>query len=179
MSDANSQERSGPPPTSDAIDAACDRFERAWQAALAGGTRPRIEDHQAAVADAERLALLRELVRLDLHYRHRLGEVLHLDDYRQRFPMLSERWLQAKIREQQSTVAAVPAARGGEVQTTAPVNRLRCPHCHNPIELGDDNRDEVLCPGCGGSFKVRDASPTSTTTPPARWASYSCWSVSA
>src|SRR5436853_162924 len=50
-------------------------------------------------------------------------------------------------------------------ETTPPVNRLRCPHCHNPIELGDDHRDEVLCPGCGSSFQLRDARPTSTTTP--------------
>jgi hypothetical protein len=45
------------------------------------------------------------------------------------------------------------------------VDRLRCPHCHNPIQLADDGRDEVLCPGCGSSFKIRDARPTSTTDP--------------
>jgi serine/threonine protein kinase len=42
--------------------------------------------------------------------------------------------------------------------------RLRCPHCHNPIQLADD-RDEVLCPGCGSSFRIRDARGTSTTAP--------------
>src|SRR5262249_35172870 len=36
------------------------------------------------------------------------------------------------------------------------------PHCHNPIELSDDRSDEVLCPGCGGSFRVREAWPTTT-----------------
>src|SRR5262245_23318326 len=25
--------------------------------------------------------------------------------------------------------------------------RIRCPQCHNPIQLGDGKRDEVLCPG--------------------------------
>jgi WD40 repeat protein len=39
---------------------------------------------------------------------------------------------------------------------------LRCPHCHNPISLADDHSDEVLCPGCGSSFRVRDARHTDT-----------------
>src|SRR5579885_903349 len=49
--------------------------------------------------------------------------------------------------------------------TTPPANRLRCPHCHNPIHLADGHTDEVLCPGCGSSFRLRDARPTSTTDP--------------
>jgi WD40 repeat protein/tRNA A-37 threonylcarbamoyl transferase component Bud32 len=43
--------------------------------------------------------------------------------------------------------------------------RVRCPQCHNPIQLGDDRSDEVLCPGCGSSFRLRDASQTTTTGP--------------
>src|SRR5262249_14437958 len=35
---------------------------------------------------------------------------------------------------------------------------------HNPIQLTDD-RDEVLCPGCGSSFRIRDARGTTTTAP--------------
>jgi WD40 repeat protein len=164
MSNPSSQpERSGLL-TSDTIDAACDRFERAWDAALAGGPRPRIEDHQTILSEAERITLLRELVILDLHFRRRLGEVLRPEDYRERFPVLSERWLVRKIQEQRATVAAPPLTPAGQ-ETTPPVNRLRCPHCHNPIELADDHHDEVLCPGCGSSFKIRDARPTSTTTP--------------
>jgi hypothetical protein len=42
--------------------------------------------------------------------------------------------------------------------------RLRCPHCHNPIQLADDHSDEVLSPGCCGSFRVRDARHTITTS---------------
>jgi hypothetical protein len=29
---------------------------------------------------------------------------------------------------------------------TPEARRVRCPHCHNPIELSDDRPDEVLCP---------------------------------
>ena len=61
--------------------------------------------------------------------------------------------------------AATPASRSeadGAVgqSTTPPVNCLRSPHCHTPIHLGDDSGDEALCPGCGSSFKVRDARPS-------------------
>jgi tetratricopeptide (TPR) repeat protein/tRNA A-37 threonylcarbamoyl transferase component Bud32 len=45
---------------------------------------------------------------------------------------------------------------------TKDARQLRCPHCHNPIRLGDKFPDEVLCPGCGSSFRVRDARATTT-----------------
>ena len=32
---------------------------------------------------------------------------------------------------------------------------VRCPHCHNPIELVEDqHREEVVCPSCGSSFRL-------------------------
>jgi hypothetical protein len=54
---------------------------------------------------------------------------------------------------------------------TAPVRdgrpataRLRCPHCQNPVHLADGNGniEEVLCPGCGSTFRVREARPTAS-----------------
>jgi tRNA A-37 threonylcarbamoyl transferase component Bud32 len=42
---------------------------------------------------------------------------------------------------------------------------LRCPHCQNPVRLSDEQRDEVLCPGCGGCFRLRDSRQTDTTSP--------------
>jgi len=39
---------------------------------------------------------------------------------------------------------------------------IRCPHCHNPIHVLDDRPDEVVCPGCGSSFRV-EGSPLPTT----------------
>src|SRR5262245_69368 len=41
---------------------------------------------------------------------------------------------------------------------------LRCPHCQNPIHLSDRLGEEVLCPGCGGSFRVREARFTDTAS---------------
>ena len=59
-------------PTSDWtwINAAADRFERAWKQ----GTRPRIEDYLAELEDSRRPALLEELLRVELELRRRDGE---------------------------------------------------------------------------------------------------------
>jgi serine/threonine protein kinase len=66
------------------IDAVCRSFEAAWQAAAAGGTRPRIEEYLGATAPPEREALLAELLKVELHYRR--GERPTADEYRRRFP---------------------------------------------------------------------------------------------
>jgi tRNA A-37 threonylcarbamoyl transferase component Bud32 len=152
------------------VDVACDRFEAAWRAALAGGPRPRIEDHLGTAEQAAE-ALLRELVLLDLHYRGQCGEQIRAEDYVDRHPGLSRPWLERQIRRHEpATTSAVPPL-AGEVaprpapSTIAPTGRMRCPHCHNPFQLADSHSEEVLCPSCGGSFKVRDARPTHTQDP--------------
>jgi serine/threonine protein kinase len=102
MSDATPSE-GGTPLTSDRIDAACESFESAWKDALAGGTRPHIEDHLANVPETHRAELLRELVLLDLHYRGRAGEQPGPENYRGRFPELGEQWLARQIRGRELT----------------------------------------------------------------------------
>ena len=62
------------------LDPVCDRFEDAWLA------RPRIEDFLEDVAEADRPALLRELLWLDLDYRRRGGERPVAEEYRRRLP---------------------------------------------------------------------------------------------
>jgi serine/threonine-protein kinase len=66
------------------IDAACQAFEAAWQVAVRGGPRPGIEDYLAGVAATERWPLLRELLKVELHYRR--GEHPSAEEYRRRFP---------------------------------------------------------------------------------------------
>jgi serine/threonine protein kinase len=63
------------------VEAICTRFEQAW----AAGGRPELEEHlQQAPAEA-RPVLLAELLRVELSFRQRAGEVLPVTAYRQRF----------------------------------------------------------------------------------------------
>jgi hypothetical protein len=59
---------------------ACQSFEAACKAGGSGGTRPRIEVCLAAAEEAERWALLRELLEAELRYPR--GERRTLDVYR-------------------------------------------------------------------------------------------------
>ena len=63
------------------VDQICDGFEAAWKASGRAGTRPRIEDYLAGVAAPEQTALCRELIKLDIEYRRRLGEEAVVGDY--------------------------------------------------------------------------------------------------
>jgi WD40 repeat protein len=68
------------------LEEVCARFETGWQAAGSAATAPRIEEHLGAAAEPERAALLRELLRLDVHYRRRHGENPDADYYAARCP---------------------------------------------------------------------------------------------
>jgi WD40 repeat protein/serine/threonine protein kinase len=140
------------------IDEACNRFEAAWKAAGANGSRPRIEDALEALSEDDRPIALRELIHLDVFYRRRLGETPRPDDYQSRFPALDAAVLATLFPP--TTEGANPAA-----HSTPPTQRFRCPHCHNPIQLADDHSEEVLCPGCGSTFRVREARQTVSTAP--------------
>jgi hypothetical protein len=141
------------------LDKVCDAFEAAWT----GGQRPRIEDYLEKLPEPDRNALLRELIRLEVYYRHATKEDFQLADYRARFPALDSTWL-AELGEALVTVqpAASPASAKAVPPLTGKTQRIRCPHCDNPIQLVDDRSDEVLCPGCGSSFRMRETHYTST-----------------
>jgi serine/threonine protein kinase/ABC-type branched-subunit amino acid transport system substrate-binding protein len=156
-----------PPSLAARVDAACDRFEAAWQA----GQRPRVEDYLGDAPEPERSVLLRHLIAVDIEYRQKHGEQPQAEEYRVRFPALDPAWLAEAVAAPAATgpepaAQAQPAAGGPspDGQTvTVQAHSIRCPHCNNPILLADNRPDEVLCPGCGGSFRVRDARQTATT----------------
>jgi serine/threonine-protein kinase len=64
------------------VDAVCERFERAWGAAL----RPRIEDYLGDEAEPGRSILFHELLVSELEWRLRLGERPARPEYRERLP---------------------------------------------------------------------------------------------
>ena len=84
----NSPNRSGSLPLGLAgrLNPVCDRFESQWLA----GSRPRLEEFLPLAVEADRAALLRELLELELHYRSRRGENITEQEYRQRLPKYSD-----------------------------------------------------------------------------------------
>src|SRR5262245_6351447 len=134
------------------------RLEAAWRGASPGATLPRIEDQLGGLSDADRRALLPELVALEVAYRRQRGEQPRAEEYRARFPELSPDWLERELAAPPQPNTAAPAAPSRAGCT------LRCPHCQNPIHLADAPGTEVLCPGCGGSFRVREARFTDTAS---------------
>src|SRR5262249_35205241 len=87
----------GVAPLSRRGDEVCDRFEAAWKAATRAGARPRIEEYLAEVPEAQRPALLCELIPLEADYRRRAGERPRPEDFLMRFPELDAAWLAAAL----------------------------------------------------------------------------------
>jgi serine/threonine protein kinase len=147
------------------VDALCNRFEEAWKAAEGENQRPGIEEFLAELAEIERAALLRALIALDVDYRCQRGESPRPEEYLARFPTLDPAWLQRTVLqpavEDAKRAASATAAAAVAHSTPRPI---RCPQCQNPIHVADDQSDEVLCPGCGSSFRIRDAKETTTAT---------------
>ncbi len=78
-----------PLPVAERLDAVCDRFEAAW----GSGLRPQIVDYLEGIEEPARATLARELIVLDLHYRHLRAEVPQVDDYDSVNPARESSWL--------------------------------------------------------------------------------------
>ena len=99
------------------LDGMCLRFEAACQA----GQCPRPEDFLAGAAGRERSALLRELIRLEVHYRRQRGEAPPAEEYRRRFPELPPDQLPDLLDAAPGGRPAAPAGSqgaGGDQQAT-------------------------------------------------------------
>ncbi len=93
-----------PPEVWARLEPVLNRFEDAWQ----GGERPVLADYLAE-AGVERLALLRELIHIDLEYRLKAGERARTQDYLNRFP---------EIARDTCVVAVEPAPPGAPAGST-------------------------------------------------------------
>jgi WD40 repeat protein len=154
--DTNGPDRAAPPSLCDWVDEVADRFDAAWQR----GPRPAIASFLGGEQGSRRLALLEELLRIDLECRWKAGERPDMDDYRADFPELfggdgsppADLTLYAgKLRQR---FGADP---GPEPVTPVPPENLCCPHCRNPIPLGEPAPPRVACPSCGASFRLDPA----------------------
>ncbi|HVS34247.1 MAG TPA: tetratricopeptide repeat protein [Gemmataceae bacterium] len=158
------------------VDALVQRFEEAWQS----GQRPALDDY-LPVETPDRLPVLIELAHVDLERRLKGGEEARAEEYLLRYPELAAdpsvarelREAEGALRRREAAPTAThivrdpgPASEGGSQNNDTPgPARLRCPHCQNPVQLADAAAHEVLCPGCGQPFRVRDARHTTSTVP--------------
>ena len=147
--DPERPDASDPQSFSAQIDAICDRFEAAWKAQAPGtpGRRPRIQDFLGEVPEAGRAELFRHLLALELYYRKAAGETPELAEYRERFPDYL-----AAVADAFPTIDGRAATDRPAVQANPPPRALhvRCPHCHNPIEIVNDRPlTDLTCPSCG------------------------------
>jgi WD40 repeat protein/serine/threonine protein kinase len=102
------------------IDAICQLFEADWKVARTHGGRPRIEAYLNTVGEPERWALLRELLKVELHYRN--GERAAKDEYRQRFRQFGQQLDEFFEQLTLATAPAPAAACCGETARIAPAH---------------------------------------------------------
>lgn len=75
------------------LDEICDKFETACLA----GTQPRVEEFLNDVPAERRAETVRELLKVDVHYRQRTPDHPSVAEYRSRFPDVDSVWLRALL----------------------------------------------------------------------------------
>jgi WD40 repeat protein/tRNA A-37 threonylcarbamoyl transferase component Bud32 len=123
------------------IDVLRDEYERAWRL----GLTPRIEDYLSRVSESTRLVAFRELLKVEVNLRRSRQETVGPEDYFDRFA-----GYEAVVRD-------VCRASGADAGPDKPRSGLhvRCPHCHNPIELlPDAELESIRCGSCGSNFSL-------------------------
>ena len=120
------------------VDQLCDEFESSWQQ----GIRPEIAHYLVRIDARTRDSLLKELILIDLHYRHSCGEPPESQDYFNRFPNSAEI----------INAAFAPADSG----THVPLFSNRFAKLRQAVSQGaiTDDMAELLLRGtpCGGSL---------------------------
>ena len=153
------------------VDALCDRFEAAWKA----DQRPEIAAFLDQVPEPSRGELLYQLLLVDLQCRGNRQESPTQDEYARRFPDFC-RQIEAAFAKLVASPAA-DSSHTGPLSTLSPRQglHLRCPHCHNAVEVVlDKSSASVACPSCGQTFSPDDgategwAPPAETATPQPR-----------
>jgi tetratricopeptide (TPR) repeat protein len=124
-----------------------ERFEDAWQR----GERPVLEDYLKGVREqAERCALLMELVHEDLEYRLKAGEAMRVERYLERYPELA-----SDLRLLSGLLVAEHQLRQGRGEKMELDEYLR-----RFPQLGEDLRAHLKAPADGRTDTVLDSPPS-------------------
>lgn len=141
------------------VDRICDAFEAAWLE----GKKPQIEDYLRQAAPRLQARVLEELLVAEIDLNICEGIKPDRDQYVARFPdcvSLVDRAI-ACAQGQGESVHPVRQPVGsnrpmaGEPPAGSGGLRIRCPHCHNPVEIVvDAPLDEITCSACGSQFSL-------------------------
>ena len=137
------------------VDEACDRFENE----IKQGAVASIEVYLQEVSPTQRTLLFRSLLLLELDYKRLRNEAATYDEYVAQFPEYAE--MLEEVFSSSSSLDTAPHQK--------PADRglhMRCPHCHNPIELVvDAPLVDIECPSCGSHFSlVNEGADTANAT---------------
>jgi serine/threonine protein kinase len=118
------------------------------------GSPPELEILLQRIGPSDQPAALAELIRVELELRRERDETPTLDEYHQRWPQLADAVNAAFDDDGRRTTQT----RDQPVKSPGSGLGIRCPHCHNPIELiPDAPLDQVDCPTCGSHFSLTDS----------------------
>ncbi len=133
----------------DEIEAICDQFKVAWD----DGQQPRIEECLQRISEAQRGRLLQELLLVEVELRFKDQEQPTRDEYNSRFPACEEQ-VEAAFASMEAAVESGDRSLDSTLRLPSSLP-VRCPHCHDPIELADRSvSEEITCPSCGGTFTL-------------------------
>ena len=158
-----------------------DELRKQFAAQLSAGRLPSLEEHLASIPVSKRSLLLQLLLSVEIVHRQRLGEEPRPEDYTGRFPgeveaIAAAFAAAAESRSDWKIPAADEPERGSSFDGTLDYRpdgstdrpgqeftigsgplRIRCPHCHQRIELNDPDLSQSLtCNECGSTFSLLD-----------------------
>ncbi|TWT48964.1 WD40 repeat domain-containing serine/threonine protein kinase [Botrimarina hoheduenensis] len=153
----------GEPPSPDAVPLSVirrvDEIADVFEQALRGGSPPLIDEYLSRSPQAGRERLLRELLTL----------IAELADESPVDPILAVNPQHAdairKLLQDSKATIALPTAPPDGPRTAGRGLHVRCPHCHNPMELVPDAElGSIRCEGCGSDFSLAGDSTATRTS---------------
>jgi len=131
---------------------------KSFEQALRDDQQPRIESFLLGASELDRSTLLERLLAIEIELRQQQGDDPARDEYARRFSDHSD--IVARVFNAPADTLQTSATSDSELSSPAPSARqgglhVRCPHCHNPIEIIQEaDLSDLSCPSCGSQFNM-------------------------